>query len=110
MPRPIRKTLSAAGVTAPLPMDIYPSTYISVSVKLAPASTLTYTVQHTYDDVFEEGFDPSTATWFNSVDLAGEIANGETNYVVPVTAIRLNVTDFTSGSATITIIQAGISS
>lgn len=108
MPRPIRKTLSAVGVTPPIPMDIYPPTHISVAVTLAPASTLTYTVQHTYDDVFREGFDPATATWFNNADLTGDIANGETNYVVPVTAIRLNVTAFTSGSATITVIQSGI--
>ena len=108
MPRPIRKTLSAAGVTTPVPMDIYPSTHISVAVVLAPASTLTYTVEHTYDDVFREGFNPATAAWFPNVDLAAETANGETKYTTPVTAIRLNVTAFTSGSATITIIQSGI--
>lgn len=108
MPRPIRKTLSAAGVTPPIPMDIYPSTHISVSVNVAAGSTLTYTVEHTYDDVFAEGFSPATATWFPNVDLAGDTTDGETNYVVPVTAIRLNVTAFTAGSATITIIQSGI--
>lgn len=108
MPRPIRKTLSTAGVTTPVPMDIYQPTHISVAVVLAPASTLTYTVEHTYDDVFARNFNPATAAWFPNVDLAAETTNGETKYTTPVTAIRLNVTAFTSGSATITIIQSGI--
>jgi hypothetical protein len=88
-------------------VDIYPSTYISVAVTFAPASALTYTAEHTYDDVFSETFNPATATWFPNVDLAAETANGETNYVSPITAIRLNVTAFTSGAATITILQTG---
>lgn len=108
--RPVRLTLSSVGVSNPIPIDLYLLTFISVAVTLSAGSSLTYSVQHTYDDVFAPGFNPATATWFNNVDLANEIANGETNYVVPVTAIRLNVTAFTSGSATITVIQAGISS
>lgn len=110
MPRPIRKTLSAAGVTPPVPMDTYQDSATSVAVVLAAGSVLTYTVEHTYDDVFVEGFDPATATWFPNADLATETANGQTNYVTPVTAIRLNVTAYTQGSATITIIQSGTQS
>ena len=110
MPRPIRKTLSAVGVTNPLPMDIYPPSAISVAVTLAPASTLTYTVEHTYGDVFARDFNPATAVWFPNVDLTADIANGETQYTSPVTAIRLRVTAYTAGSATITVIQAGTQS
>lgn len=110
MPRPIRKTLSAAGVTPPIPLDIYQDSNTSVSVVVAPASTLTYTVQHTYDDVFAPTFNPATATWFDNADLAADTTSGQTNYIAPVTAVRLNVTAFTSGSATITVIQAGTQS
>lgn len=110
MPRPIRKTLSAAGVTPPIPLDIYQDSATSVSVVLAPASTLTYTVEHTYDDVFAPTFTPASATWFPNVDLNADTTNGQTNYIAPVTAVRLNVTAFTSGSATITVIQAGTQS
>lgn len=108
MARPIRKTQSALGATPPIPMDVHNSIAISVSVKLAPASTLTYTVQHTFDDVFEEGFNPATATWFDNDVLVNRTVNDDGNYVAPVTAIRLNVTAFTSGSATLTVIQSGI--
>lgn len=110
MPRPIRKTLSSATSTAPIPLDVYPSTHISVAVTLSAGATLTYTVEHTYDDVFREGFNPATATWFPNVDLAGETANGETGYVTPIVAIRLRVSSYTNGSATITVVQAGTTS
>jgi len=105
--RPVRLTLSSVGVSAPIPIDLYLLTFISVAVTLSAGSSLTYSVQHTYDDVFASGFNPATATWFNNVDLTAEIANGETNYVTPVTAIRLNITALTAGSATITVLQAG---
>lgn len=108
MARPIRKTQSALGATAPIPMDIHNTISISVSVKLAPTSVLTYSVQHTFDDVFAEGFDPATATWFDNDVLTAKTVNEDGNYQSPVTAIRLNVTAFTSGSATLTVIQSGI--
>jgi hypothetical protein len=107
MPRPIRKTLSAAGSTTPIPVDLYPYTAISVAVILAASSTLTYTVEHTYDDVFAQGFDPATATWFPNADLAGDTANGESRYLSPVTAIRLRISSYSSGSATIVVLQTG---
>lgn len=108
MPRPVRKTLSAAGVTTPIPLDIYCRTNVSFSVQLAPGSTLTYSVQHTFDDVFAPTFSPDTATWFDNDVIAAKTANEDGNYAFPVTAIRLNITAFTSGTATITVIQTGL--
>lgn len=108
MARPIRKTLAAAGVTPPIPMNVHIVANISISVVLAPTSTLTYSVEHTFDDVFAEGFDPDTATWFPNDVLTGQTASADGNYAFPVTAIRLNVSAFTSGSAAITVIQGGL--
>lgn len=110
MARPIRKTLSAAGVSAPVPMDIHNPANISISVTLSAGASLTYTVEHTFDDVFANTFNPATATWFPNATVAGETANQDGNYAFPVTAIRLNVTAYTSGSATLTIIQTGLHS
>ena len=83
-------------------------TNISVSVALSAGAVLTYTVEHTFDDPLKEGFDPATAVWFPNATLAAQTANGDGNYAFPVTAIRLNVTSYTSGTATLTIIQAGV--
>lgn len=107
--RPIRQTVSAAGASAPAPMDIYIAPFqVSIAVVLSAGAVLTYKVQHTFDDVWAKGFDPSTATWFDSTDLTGETASAFAVHEFPVTALRLNVTAYTSGTATINLIQSGL--
>lgn len=107
MARPIRKSVSSQTASAPIPLNWHNNPFeVSFAVDLG-GGTMTYTVQHTYDDVFALDFDPDTATWYSSA-VAGATTNDEGNYVVPITAIRLNVTAHTSGTATITVIQAGI--
>lgn len=108
MARPIRKSLSDVGVTAPIPLNWHNNPFqVSFAVDIG-GGTMTYTVQHTYDDVFASDFNPATATWFPNDVVAAASASDEGNYVVPITAIRLNVTAHTSGTATLTVIQAGI--
>ena len=53
-------------------------------------------------------FDPATAKWYTHATLVNKTASGEGNYAFPVSAIRLNVTAYTSGSATMNVLQAGI--
>lgn len=106
--RPIRQTVSELGVSAPIPLDIYIAPFqIGVGTTLSAGAALTYKLQYTYDDVFAPSFDASTATWFDSTDITGETTVTSTVFEVPCTAIRLNVTAHTSGSATINVIQAG---
>jgi hypothetical protein len=99
---------TGTGATNPAPMDTYCNPF-NVGMGIVVSGTVTCTVQHTFDDVFSPGFDPSTATWFNHPTLASLTANADGNYAFPVTAIRLNVTAGT-GTATLTIVQAGIGS
>jgi hypothetical protein len=69
--------------------------------------TITYTVQYTFDNVFADNYSPTagTSTWFNHPTLTGS-ASLNSNIAYPVTGIRLN-TSAGSGSATLTIVQAG---
>jgi hypothetical protein len=107
--RPIRVTVSSATVSAPIPLDTYQDPLnVSIGVVLSAGASLTYSVQHTFDDVFAKNFDPSTATWFNNSGLTAKTTSLDGNYNMPVTAVRLNVTSFTSGTATMTVIQAGM--
>jgi hypothetical protein len=109
MARPKRKTLSAAGATSPIPLNLHISPFnVGFAVDLSAGATLTYTVEHTFDDVFDPSFDAGTATWFPNSVVAGETADADGNYAFPITAIRLNVTAYTGGTATFTVIQAGI--
>lgn len=106
--RPIRQTLSAVGVTPPIVLDTYRDPFnVGLGIALSPGAVLTYTVQHTLDDVTLETFSPATATWYSNSGLTAKTTSSDGNYAFPVTAIRLNVTAYTSGSALMTVIQAG---
>jgi hypothetical protein len=87
-------------------MDIH-LTPFNVGFGVSVTGTVSYTVQHTFDDVFAKNFNPATATWFNHEDLVSQTTNQDGNYAFPVRAIRLNVGSST-GTVTITLIQAGI--
>lgn len=71
---------------------------------VVPSGTLTYKVQHTFDDIQDSAVTP---TWFDHSTITGKTANQDGNYAFPIAAVRLNVTAFTSGSVTMTLLQAG---
>jgi hypothetical protein len=112
--RPVRVTLSAVGVSTPIILDTYRNPFnVGIGVTVSGGSTLSFTAQVTYDDVFSNTFNPSTAQWFavSGLNAQGASANGLVSS--PVTAIRLSVADplpsgSFSGSATMTVIQAGM--
>lgn len=101
--RPISVTVSGAGVSSPIPMD-YTANQFSVGVGCKISATATYTVEHTFDDVYATTFNPSTATWWPNSGLTAKTANADGNYAFPVRAVRLNVASST-GTVTMTVIQ-----
>lgn len=103
--RPVTKTVTGVNASAPIPLDNYISPF-NVGFGVTVTGSVTYTVQHTFDDIWAKGYNPATGTWFNHPDVASQTANADGNYAFPVTAIRLNVSSG-SGSATLTAIQAG---
>ena len=106
--RPIRVTVGALDASEPIPMDHYIGPFnVGLGVIVAPGSTLTYTVEHTFDDINDPAFDADTATWFPNSGMSAKTASLDGNYAFPITAIRLNVTAYTTGSATLVAVQAG---
>lgn len=105
--RPVRVTVTGIGVSPPIPIDQYLTTAISLGVVFGGAGVAT--VEHTFDDVFADDFNPATATWFDHETLQGIAANEDGNYVTPPTACRLNVTAG-PGPVTLNVIQAGATS
>lgn len=100
-------TLSSATTSAPIPMDERAKVFqVSIACVLSTGASLTYKVQHTFDAVFSSTFNPATATWFDHPNITGETATKEGTYSSPVTAIRLNVTSYTSGSVTMALLQS----
>jgi hypothetical protein len=73
----------------------------NVGFAVVVSGTLTYSVEHTFDDILGG----ATATWFPHSSIAAQTTSKDGNYAFPVTAIRLNVTAYTSGGATMTVLQ-----
>lgn len=105
--RPVRVTVTGVDVSPVIPIDQYLSTFIALGVTFDGAGTAT--VEHTFDDIFAEDFDPLTATWFDHETLAGIVANEDGNYIAPPRGVRLNVT-VGPGPVNLHVVQAGATS
>ena len=104
--RPITLSVTGVSTSSVAPMNVNTSPF-NVGFGVNVSGTVTYTVQHTFDNVWSPTFDPATANWFSHPTVAAQTAAADGNYAFPVTAIRLKTTAG-SGTATMTLIQAGI--
>ena len=86
-----------------IPLDIH-ARETSYSVDLS-AETLNYEVEYTLDDVFDSAFDEHTAEAFG-YGIEGTTLDGKFDKVV--TATRLKITSFSSGTAVMRILTAHI--
>lgn len=95
------KTVDSQTTSPWIPLDDNQAAF-NVSVAVAVTGTLTYTVQFTLDNIQ----DPSvTPVAFEVSSLTGKTADASTSLRSSVKAVRLNVTSYTSGSATIGVRQ-----
>lgn len=98
--RPQSITVSSATTSAWLPVDHRKIPFnIGFGVVVSAGGVLTYKIQYSFDD--------DGATAFDHDDVTGETTNQPGNFAFPVRLVRLNVTAWTSGTATLTMIQAG---
>jgi hypothetical protein len=105
--RPTQVTVTNVGVSQPVPMDQNLTPFNVGLGAVITNGTPTYTVQHTFDNVFDSAYNPATGNWFNQPDMTAQITNADGNYAFPVSAIRLNVTAGT-GTVALRIMQAGV--
>jgi hypothetical protein len=75
---------------------------VGMGVKLSAGAVLTYTVEHTFDDIQDPTITPVP---FSNSGLTSLSANDDGNYAFPVKAIRLTVDSYTGGDATLLIVQ-----
>lgn len=101
--RAITVSQTGAGSTSAIPMDLHISPF-NVGLGCVVDGTVNFTVQHTFDDIFDADVTP---TWFDHPVLQGLTANTDGNYAFPVRAIRVTVNSG-AGSVTATLIQAGL--
>lgn len=104
--RRIDLTQTGVGASEVSPMNLNTSPF-NIGFAVVVTGTVNYTVQHTFDDVYAQSFNPATAAWFDHPTAAGLAANADGNYAFPVTGIRLLVNSG-GGTARLTLLQAGI--
>lgn len=100
MANPSIVTQTGTGTSAWIPVD-YTQNAFGIGFGCVVSGTVTYDVQHTFDNIFDSSITP---TAFTHSSVTGKTANQDGNYAFPVRAVRLNVTAG-SGSVTITVLQ-----
>lgn len=98
--RPVSVTVNSATASQTIPLD-YISGATSFAVNMT--GTLTYSVQVTNDNVFDPTVTPQ---WSDYTGMSGKTASSNTAFSGAYRAARLNVTAYTSGSATLTVVQS----
>jgi hypothetical protein len=107
--RPAVLSVAASPATSTVyPVDIHREAGIALMLKITGTGTVS--VEHTFDDVFAVGFDPSSATWIEHAtlkDVSNTTPNVDSNYAYLPRGIRLKSKTGTC-TATLTIIQMGL--
>jgi len=98
--RPQVITQSGTGTSAWIPLD-YKQAPFNVGMGAVVTGTITFDVEHTFDDVYDSTVTP---TAFKNSTIVGKTANTDSNYAFPIRAVRINNTAGT-GSVTLTILQ-----
>jgi hypothetical protein len=101
---PVTVTQTGPGISAIVVPD-YLIAPFQLSLAAKVIGTVSFGVEHTYDDPFALGF-ATNAAWFPLAAMATKTANAEGSYTSPVRAIRINQASGT-GSTTLIVIQAG---
>lgn len=94
------RTITGPGVTPWIATDIA-QTPFNVGFGAVVTGTVSYSIEHTFDDIYNPLVTPTAFTNVLGVGLA---ANKDGNYAAPVAGIRVNVASGT-GSVTLTVLQ-----
>lgn len=98
--RPVTVSKTGVGQTAIVPMD-YALAHFSASAAVIVDGTVTFNIEHTYDNVLDSAVTP---VWFAPAADAGKTANHDKAYSAPIRGVRANVTAGT-GTVTMTVLQ-----
>lgn len=101
--RPITVSVTGVGSSVVVPLD-FRSSPTNVAIGCILSGTATYTVEHTFDDVFSPTFTPGSASWLPNAGLTAKTTSADGNYVVPPRGVRVTIASG-SGTVTMTLIQ-----
>lgn len=100
--RPMTVSVTGAGSSAPIPLDIHGRSEISLQVDVT--GTVNFTVEQTLDDPADVA-----AVWFSHPDaaLVGSTASKQGNYAYVPRAVRVT-NNSGSGTSKLIVIQSGL--
>jgi len=106
MARQVDTKISEVGASSTIGVNInLTPVNVGVAVILSDGATMTYTVEHTYNDIWS-AHDAQDVVWFPFIE--NQTGNSDGYYAFPIAGIRVRVTQYTSGTATLRVLQAGI--
>lgn len=79
---------------------------VGICVSLSAGASLTYTLQVTADDVQGPNYNAANGRWLDWDQATGKTAGLAVALTFPVSAMRVNVTTWASGTVTLGIVQA----
>jgi len=84
-----------------------PDFNVAFSAEVSSGGSLTYDVEHTFNNVLASGFTETDATVFNHDSIAAQTATADGTYTSPPVAVRAAITTYSSGSLTFRVVQVG---
>jgi hypothetical protein len=106
--RPVVITQTNTGATVPVPLDLYIAPFM-VTVRCKISGAPVYSLQYTYDNVFETA--SGSIDWLTASDVpVGTAVSVESVFDNPVSAIRMVIASVgaPTDSVKMTVNQAGI--
>ena len=101
--RPKKVTVTGVGTSAWIPVDYKQDpTNIGIGCTVDAGTGTTYSVEHTFDDVYNTAVTPVA---FQNSGITAQTINKDGNYSFPIRAVRLNVTAGTGPVVSMTIMQ-----
>jgi len=100
--RPVGYTLTGVvnGAVVAVNLAVSPP---NIGLAVIITGTITYSVQHTFDDIWDPAVTP---IWFNHPTMTGLTANADGNYISPPRGVRL-ITTAGTGTARLVLNQPG---
>lgn len=107
MTRPVTRTVSSAASSAVVALNHQgPNPFnVNLLADVSAGGTLTYTVEYTLDDVFDNAYNPANGVWTAVTSMGAQTADAAGSLSFPVTGVRIRVSAYTSGSVTLTVVQ-----
>lgn len=101
-------SIAATGETAPFNLDPSISPFnVAIQVYVPGGVTVSYSVEYTLDDLTLSNGQPNpNVRWVEDPEFpTGSIATITSNYIAPISAVRVNVASITGGSIEVKIRQ-----